>query len=236
MDKWEWLLSVFLAAALILLTALYFQKFQPYQLGLKFLKDQNYTASKKEFLSILEKKPFLFPIRLNLALVESLQKNIPYAIGEYQVVAEDSSDKEERFQAHFNIALLQFLSGKIPSTLEHYQQALQENPESMEVKVNIELMMLIQQQEKKQQDQKEQEQREQREQEQREQREQDQKEQEQQKENSQSDSEQKMEETDKEKMNEDQIQFIFRELEEREKKLRSRLQDQKGKRKRGKSW
>lgn len=230
MSKWEWSLSFLLAIAIIFLTALYFQQFRPYQLGLKLLKDKNYSSAREEFLYILEKKPFLFPVRLNLALVESLQKNIPNAIGEYHVVAEDASDKEERFQAHFNTAILQFLSRKTPASLNHYQQALKEKPESMEVKVNIELMMLVHEQEKKQQQQ--------------EQKEQEQKEENKQNKDSKDGSEQKVqemkeeqsEEKMKEKMNEDQIQFIFKELEERERKLRSRLQDQKGKRRRGKSW
>ncbi|MDE0151414.1 MAG: hypothetical protein OXK80_02810 [Bdellovibrionales bacterium] len=227
MNKWEWCLSFLLAFAVIFLTGLYFQQFQPYQLGLKFLKDKNYSSAKEEFLHILGKNPFLFPARLNLALVESLQKNIPNAMGEYQVVAEDSPDKEERFQAQFNTAILQFLSGKIPASLDHYQQALEETPESMEVKVNIELMMLAHEQEQKQQQQEQEEQ-----------------EQEKQNKDSKDGSEQTVqemkeeqgEEKMKEKMNEDQIQFIFKELEERERKLRSRLQDQEGKRRRGKSW
>ena len=148
MNRWEWCLSFLLTVAVIFLIALYFQQFKPYQLGLKFLKDKNYSSARTEFLYILGQKPFLFPVRLNLALVESLQKNIPNAIGEYHVVAEDSLDKEERFQAQFNIALLKFLSGDISSSLEYYQQALKENLESMEAKVNIEWMMLVQDQQK----------------------------------------------------------------------------------------
>ncbi len=230
MSKWEWFLSFLLMLAFTVLTILYFQQFKPYQLGLTFLKDKNYSSAKKEFLHILEQKPFLFSARLNLALVESLQKNLQEAMGEYKVVAEDSADKEDRFQAHFNTAILEFLSGDIPSSLEHYQQALKENPESVETKVNIEWMMLIQDQQNKQKQQ-----------------EQEKKEQENKKnENSQDESEQsqqemkkgeKSEEKVEEKMmNEDQIQFIFKELEDREKKLRSRLQNKKGKRRKGKSW
>jgi len=225
MSRWEWCLSFFLVVAVVLLTALYLQQFKPYQLGLRFLKDKDYSAARAEFLYILGQKPFLFPVRLNLALVESLQKNIPDAVGEYRVVAEDSPDKEERFHAQFNTAILKFLSGDIPSSLEYYQQALKERPESMEVKVNIELMMLTQRQQKKQQEQQEQKQEQKNK----------------QNEGFQEGSEQKIQEMKKkekgeEKMNEDQIQFIFKELEEREKKLRSRLQDQKEKRRKGKAW
>ena len=229
MSRWEWSLSFLLAVAVIFLTVLYFQQFRPYQLGLNFLKEKDYSSARKEFLYILEQKPFLFPVRLNLALTESLQKNIPSAVGEYQVVAEDSSNEEERFYAQFNTAILKFLSGDISSSLEHYQQALKENPESMEVKVNIEWMMLVQDQQKKQQQQEQKEQGQENK----------------QNEDFQDASEQKIQEMKEEKkdaekmnekMNEDQIQFIFKELEERERKLRSRLQDQKGKRRKGKSW
>ena len=228
MSKWAWVLSFLLGLGFVFLTVFYFQQFKSYQLGLKLLKDKNYSSAKQEFLHILEQKPFLFPARLNLALVESLQENFKDAIGEYKVVTEDSSDKEERFQAHFNIAMLKFHSGDVDSSLEHYQKALKDNPESMEVKVNIEWMMLVQDQQNKQKRQEEQKEKEN---------------QESQEESKQSKNDIKQEKKDEEKiketektMNEDQIEFIFKELEDREQKLRSRLQDKKGKRREGKSW
>lgn len=233
MNKWEWLLSFVLMLSFTGLTALYFQQFKPYQLGLISLKDENYSEARKEFLHMLEQKPFLFSARLNLALIESLQKNIQGALGEYKVVIEDSPDKEERFQAYFNSAILKFQLGDIPSSLQHYQQALKENPESIETKVNIEWMMLIQDQQNKQKQQEQEKENKQDE----NQDSQDGSEQSQQEMKTEEKGEEKKEEkTEEQLMNEDQAQFIFKELEEREKKLRSRLQNKKGKRRKGKSW
>lgn len=222
MNRWEWFLSFSLGLGFLFLTVTYFQKFQPYQLGLKLLKDKNYSESKQKFLHILEKKPFLFSARLNLALVESLQENFKEAAGEYQVVIEDSSDKEERFQAQFNTALLKFHAGDIDSSLRYYQKALEEYPESIEVKVNIEWMMRMQDHQNKQKEKEQQE-----------------------KEKSQEESEQHMKQEEKsakqlkeaeKTMDENQIEFIFKELEDREQKLRSRLQEKKEQKRKGKLW
>ena len=225
MNKWELTLSFLFLPAFAVLTALYFQQLKPYQSGLSFLKEKNYSSARQEFLKLLGQKPFLFSARLNLAFTESLQKNVLNAVGEYQFTAENSSDKEERFQAQFNTAFLKFLSGDIPSSLEHYQKALKEKPQSLETKVNIEWILKNQAQKNKQKQQKKEEENKKSE-----------------KQNSQEKSQ--MEQTKKNSkkeeekvMNEDQIQFIFKELEDREKKLRSRLNNKKGKkRKRGKSW
>ena len=108
--------------------------------------------------------------------------------------------------------------------MEHYQKALKENPKSLETKVNIEWILRNQGQKNKQKQQKKEKENKKNE-----------------KQNSQDKSQ--IERTEKngkkeEKiiMNEDQIQFIFKELEDREKKLRSKLNNKKGKRERGKSW
>lgn len=233
MNTREFIVLFLLSSAMVFLTVFYVQHFKPYQSGLNFLKENNYFSARQEFLHLLEQNPFLFSARLNLALTESLQKNIKSAIGEYQVTAKDSLDKKERFQAQFNTALLKFLSGDISSSLEHYQKTLKEYAESIPVKVNIEWMMRLQRQKNKQQKNTEKQKKGQN------------KEQENNKkeENSTEEVKQKLQEMkqgekneEKQPMNEDQIQFIFKELEEREKKLRSRLQNQKGKRRKGKSW
>ena len=229
MNTREFILLFLLSSAMVFLTVFYIQHFKPYQSGLNFLKENNYFSARQEFLRLLEQKPFLFPARLNLALAESLQKNIKSAIGEYQVTAENSLDKRERFQAQFNIALLKFISGDISSSLEYYQKALKEYSESVPVKVNIEWMMHLQNQQNKQQKDT--------------QKKKENQNKNQENKNSKEGAEQKLQETkqgekneEKKLMNEDQVQFIFKELEEREKKLRSRLQNKKGKRSKGKSW
>ncbi len=225
MNIWERILSVSFLLAFTALTALYFQQFKTLRSGLNFLEEKDYSSARQEFLKLLGQKPFLFSARLNLALTESLQKNSEDAIGEYQVAAEDSPNKEDRFQAQFNTAFLKFLSGDIPSALEYYQKALKENPKSLEAKVNIEWMLRIQSQENKQKNQK---------------KEGEKKDKQNKKQNSQEKSTMEQIEQDKKKegkiMNEDQIQFIFKELEERERKLRSKLNNKKGKKNRGRPW
>ena len=234
MNTRELILLFLLSSAMVFLTVFYVQHLKPYQSGLNFLKENNYFSARQEFLHLLEQKPFLFSARLNLAFTESLQKNIKSAIGEYQVTAEGSPNKKERFQAQFNSALLKFLSGDISSSLEHYQKALKEYAESIPVKANIEWMMRLQNQQNKQQKNPEN---------QKEKQKEDQNKEKENNKNSKQGAEQKLQETkqgekneEKKLMNEDQVQFIFKELEEREKKLRSRLQNQKGKKKKGKSW
>ena len=197
------------------------QNIYPYRKGVSLMKNGHYEDSKKQFLNILFRKPFLFSARLNIALIHFLQKKKDSSLAEYKFVSDNSQNKTEKFQAHFNSALIE--QENIDSSLNFYQKALKEYPESIEVKTNIELMMK-QQKSQSNKDKKS-----------------DQKNKDSKKQNSPSEkentkeSQQPIEEKD---MSFDEAQFILKEIENRERKLRSRLENKKQgkKNKEGKKW
>ncbi len=238
MNRKEWILISFCSAILVFLVAFYFYNFFSFSAGLSHFKQGNYKEAKKEFLNVLSQEPFLYPARLNLGLIHSLMKDFKSALGEYKVVFEESSRSEERFQAYFNSAYLKTLKGdQKEEALYDYQQALKENPNSIEAKTNIELLMKHSQESQPNKSQKDQKQN--------------------QKQDSQTakdpeDSSQGSSKTEEQSQEEninkkdgslesseglsaEQMKWILEELENRERKLRTKLQEsQKGRR--GKAW
>ena len=236
MTKKEWLLLSVCMSGFALLLSFYFYNFLPFSSGLRYLTQKNYDKAQKEFLNVLSRNPFFYPARLNLGWVTMLKKDYKNSLGEYRVVFEESSRSEDRFYSHFNSAYIHSLEENLEEALYHYQQALKERPNSMEVKKNIELLMNRVQQSQSSEKKKDQS-----------------------SEDSDSSSEKKedfkessqnknqkedpvdsknQENTSPEKTEElssKQMEWILEELENREQKLRTRLQEsQKGRK--GKSW
>ena len=242
MTRKEWIFLSFSCASLALLVTFYFYNFLSFFSGLSYLKKENYKEAQKEFLNVLSQKPFLYPAHLNLGLTYTLMKDFKNSLGEYRVVFEESPHKMERFQAYFNSAYLKTLTGDLKSALHYYQQALSENPNSMEVKKNIELLLKSSNQTQSSDSKKDQE----KEQNQDFQSGEDQKDSS--KGSPQNTEEQGSKKNNKENINEteevsktqkylnaEQMKWILEELENREQKLRTRLQESQKNRK-GKSW
>ena len=229
MNRKEWIFAVLCSVGLVALISFYFYNFFYFSEGLKYLEQKKYKEAKKEFFNVLSKKPFLYAARLNLALTHSLTKDFYSSLGEYHTVFTKSPHSTERFESYFNSAHLKALNNDIEGALYDYQQALKEFPESLEVKKNIELLMKKRDNQKKSQKQDEQPQ--------------DQKDQQDEKDNQkkdkqqdkQKDNQQKNKEPSKEDLSKEQIQWILEELENRERELRTRLQET-NKAPQGKKW
>ena len=144
MSRWEWVMLFFGSFVLTFLIGFYFWNWGLFYRGLNQMKNQNYGQARKHFLEILSKNFNNSPARLNLALIESLQKNFENALGEYGIVSKESKVPRERFQSYFNSGHLKSQMNDVESSLDFYQKALEENSDSIEVKTNIELMMMAQ--------------------------------------------------------------------------------------------
>ncbi len=108
------------------------------------LKEGRTLEAKNYFLEALREAPNASEVQINLGLVSLLEKDPDKAQKFYETALRMDSSSWIQFAGHFNLGELFGRQKKIPEALAEYQQALSENPESVETKTNIEL--LIQQQ------------------------------------------------------------------------------------------
>jgi Ca-activated chloride channel family protein len=109
--------------------------------GVKKLSEKSYFPAYQTFLKALESDPMNPYVQLNLALALEASEDFERAEKAYRgvlkLVGQDSALK---FQALFNLAGVQAKQKKIDEALATYQDALELNPDSIEVKTNIELL------------------------------------------------------------------------------------------------
>jgi Ca-activated chloride channel homolog len=109
--------------------------------GLKKFEKKSYYPAYKDFTSALESDPMNPGVHLNIARTfeasEDWDKAEQAYRGALKILPENS---DLRFEALFNMAGVQVKQKKIDEALSTYQAALEMNPESHEVKTNIELL------------------------------------------------------------------------------------------------
>lgn len=99
---------------------------------------QSYSAM-NEFLNALESEPFNAIVHLNLGLAFEMNKEPDKAHKEYQQALKYAKDPETRFFANFNSGQV-VGDSNVDLALSYYQAALEDNPNSLETKQNIELL------------------------------------------------------------------------------------------------
>ena len=125
----------------LFLLLFYVVYYQGHRAGEKFLKDLDFPLAKEQLREFLEVHPSLFSARLNLAFTLFLLDELDESLREYEKVFEKSKNRLRRFYAYFNSAVIETKRKNKDQALSFYQQALEEEPQSMEVKTNIELLM-----------------------------------------------------------------------------------------------
>ena len=140
MSRWEWISISFCFIAMCFIFGFYFVKFQNFYEGLQSLKNKEYIRAEEKFLKELTQNEWNFSARLNLALTKFLQKDFESALKEYDKVGKESSNSLERFYAFFNSGQIYSQKEDIDKALNFYQKALDEKPDSLETKTNIELL------------------------------------------------------------------------------------------------
>lgn len=109
--------------------------------GVKKFGQKSYYPAYQDFMKALEDDPLNPEVHLNIA--RTLEANEEYAKAEQAykgVLRILPKDSTRRFEALFNLAGVQAKQKKIPEALESYQAALALDPDSIEVKTNIELL------------------------------------------------------------------------------------------------
>lgn len=109
------------------------------------LKNERPYNAYKKLLQALNHDPFNHSIRLNLGLAFEGNEEHEKARQEYLAVAKQAEDPALRFAGWFNAARVSAHQNDIESALAYYQAALEIDPNSKEVRTNIELLWQMQQ-------------------------------------------------------------------------------------------
>lgn len=109
--------------------------------GLKKFEEKSYFPSFQEFMKALEDDPLNPELHLNIARAleanEEFEKSEQAYRGALKLLPKDST---RYFETLFNLAGVQAKNKKIDLALDTYQLALAMDPDSVEVKTNIELL------------------------------------------------------------------------------------------------
>jgi Ca-activated chloride channel family protein len=109
--------------------------------GIKKFEEKSYFPSYQEFMKALEDDPLNPELHLNIARAleanEEFEKAEQAYRGALKILPKDST---RRFETLFNLAGVQAKNKKIELALDTYQLALEMDPDSVEVKTNIELL------------------------------------------------------------------------------------------------
>ena len=109
--------------------------------GVQALKDKNAGEAQRQFLQSLSEKPLQGAVKLNLGLAFEDEKKIDQALKDYDSVLRLSSiSPTVKMAALVNAANIYGERQKYDKALSYYQQALQIDPNSKEIKTNIELL------------------------------------------------------------------------------------------------
>ena len=103
------------------------------------IKAENYDKAIGIYTNILVKDPANIAARLSLALTYDMLKKYKASEKEYRYI---NKSVQKNFIALFNYGNSLAAQSRIDDALDAYQEALELNPDSKEVKANIELMML----------------------------------------------------------------------------------------------
>ena len=110
------------------------------QAGIEELKKTNPAAAQDKFIRGLARTPFEAKLHMNLGLTFELLGQADKAQSSYEAALKLAQDDQVRFAANFNLGEMKQKEKKKEEALKYYQQALKFNPESLETKVNIELL------------------------------------------------------------------------------------------------
>ncbi|MGE4132864.1 MAG: tetratricopeptide repeat protein [Bdellovibrionales bacterium] len=141
MNKWLSLSLVLLASQSIAATTL--DSYWRNREGLKEYDKKSYYSAYRAFLRALEVDPLNPEIQMNLGRTFEANEEFEKAEQAYRgALTVMPKDSPLRFEALFNLAGVYAKEKKIDEALAAYQEALALEPDSIEVKTNIELLFM----------------------------------------------------------------------------------------------
>ena len=113
--------------------------------GVKNFNDKKPVEAFDKFTSSLAEMPFSGVVHYNIGTTFLANQELDKAVSEFQEAVRTSptdsaQDRKVRFYSYFDAGVALTAAKKTDEALEAYQHALDENPESVETKTNIELL------------------------------------------------------------------------------------------------
>lgn len=118
-----------------------------YQRGLSALNSEQPQMAVQEFLKALEYNPLNSKIHFAFGLALLAQEKPDQALKVFDIARKLSLNPKDRFNAAFNAGIAATQAQNVEEALAQYQDALEVDPQSHEVKTNIELLIKSQKQE-----------------------------------------------------------------------------------------
>lgn len=109
--------------------------------AVKLFEKEKLLESKIILENEVVNNPKAAELHYNLGFVHENSKEPEKSIQEYLAAAKTTKDKNLQFQSNFNAARVYGEQKNIPDALKYYQAALELNPNSQEVKTNIEMLL-----------------------------------------------------------------------------------------------
>lgn len=109
--------------------------------GITALKKQNPVEAQAQFSKAIGQAPFMPELQINLGLTYDQLGNLDKAKQAYHSAEKLPLSKTSQYVLNFNLAEIEGRDKKVDSALEYYQKALEANPDSIEAKTNIELLI-----------------------------------------------------------------------------------------------
>jgi tetratricopeptide (TPR) repeat protein len=109
--------------------------------GVRSFKEDRKTEAYSHFAQSLGEIPFSASVHFNLATTYLFNKESEKALQEYEETLKLPMSPQLKFATLFNSAVAATELKQVDKALSFYQSALELNPESLEVKTNIELLI-----------------------------------------------------------------------------------------------
>lgn len=110
--------------------------------GVRSMTQGDVEAAKREFAKLLAKNPGHPIFKFNLGGVFLVEEDLTKARKMFEEINKmNGLPPEVAFATRFNLGFLMASEAQFEEALEHYQAALDINPQSVEVKTNIELLI-----------------------------------------------------------------------------------------------
>lgn len=134
-------LLIFVVLFADVVSAVDLQAITPNNEGVKILEGDNKSGAQKKFLEAIEADSFDPHLRINLGIGYLVNKDPKNAVNEFRVAEKMAGeDSQIKFAARFNMGVAFAQAEDIDAALAAYQSALELQPDSKEVKTNIELL------------------------------------------------------------------------------------------------
>lgn len=149
-------LGLFIVSTLLLSSTIYvffsndLRAFWLTREGVASIKSEDFSQAFEKMSEALQLGSNNSLLHLNLGVTQELLKREEEAVKSYSFAEKSAQDPEVQFYSWFNLGRLEAQRKNYKIALDYYQRALEIDPNSEPVKINIELLIQQQQQEQQQ--------------------------------------------------------------------------------------